>query len=150
MRWFVARWGAGVAVLGLAVLIVGTFLPWLRSGDVLRNSYQSVGAIRSLIDGAPNAVLTAWLFVIPVCALCVALYALRLRRTSAAVGVVVSIVVGTAAVLVAVQGDEPGALVGASAVGPMVTLVGAVVVLLGAAAVLTVPRGGQRTRGDSL
>jgi hypothetical protein len=149
MRSFVARLGASVAAVGLAVLVCGTFLPWLRSGAVQRDSYQSVGAWRTLVEGPLNALLTAWLFVIPACGLCIALYALRLRRLSAGIGCAVCVVVGTAAGLVVVQGADPGALIGASATGPAVTLVGATVALVGAIAVLASPWGGPHTRGGS-
>jgi hypothetical protein len=138
-----------VAAAGLAVLVCGTFLPWLRSGTVLRDSYQSVGALRTLLESPWNALLTAWLFVIPACGLCVALYALRLRRPAAGFSCVVSVVAGTAAALVIVQGTDPGALIGASATGPAVTLVGATVALVGAIAVLASPWGRPHTRGGS-
>ncbi|HKN96310.1 MAG TPA: hypothetical protein VJX10_04260 [Pseudonocardiaceae bacterium] len=149
MRLGVARLGAGVAVAGLAILVLGTFLPWLRSGDVLRDSYQSVGALRTLVEGTGFGVLlNAWLMVIPACVVCVALYALRLRRVSAGLGVVVALAVGVAAGLVVAQGDDPGALIGAASAGPAVTLAGATAVLVGAIAVLAGPRGGQAgTRG---
>ena len=66
MRTVVARAGAGAAVLGLAVIVLGTFLPWLRSGTVLRDSYESVGALRTLVEGGVlTTLLTAWLFVMP-------------------------------------------------------------------------------------
>lgn len=148
MRTVVARAGAIMAAIGLAVLVVGTFLPWLRSGIVLRDSYQSVGALRDLVGGTPGALLNAWLLVIPVTGLSIALYALRLRKVSAGLGCVVSLVVGTAAALVVVQGTNQGALVAATATGPTVTLCGATIALIGAIAVLAGPRGGRTTGGS--
>ena len=148
MRTVVARVGASVAATGLIVLVAGTFLPWLRSGIVLRDSYQSVGALRTLVGGTPATLLSAWLLVIPACAVCAGLYALRLRRTSAGLGCAVSVVVGTTAALVVVQGTDPGAVVAAAAPGPAVTLVGATVALIGAIAVLAGPRGRQTTGGS--
>ncbi len=147
MRTVVARVGASAAATGLVLLVVGTFLPWLRSGIVLRDSYRSVGALRTLVGGMPGMLLNAWLLVIPVCVSCAALYAVRLRRTSAALGCVVCAVVGTAAALVVVQGDDPGALVAAAITGPAVTLAGATLALAGAIAVLACPRGGPTTGG---
>jgi hypothetical protein len=151
MRSVVARMGAGAAAMGLAVLVAGTFLPWLRSGSALRDSYQSVGALRDLVgNGAPGVLLDAWLTVIPACVVGVALYALRLRRASAAIGCLVSVTVGTTAALVLVQGDDSGALIGAAATGPTVTLVGATLALLGTITVLASPWGRQTvTRGGS-
>jgi hypothetical protein len=144
MRSVVARLGASVAATGLVVLSLGTFLPWLRSGVVLRDSYQSVGAVRDLVGGFPGTLLTAWLMVIPACAVCVVLYLLRLRRTSAGFGVLVSVVVGTAAAMVTVQGGDPRSLISPAPTGPAVTLTGATVALVGAIAVLAGPRGRQR------
>lgn len=142
MRSVVARVGASAATVGLLVVVTGTFLPWLRSGSVLRDSYQSVGALRDLIGGGvPDAVLNAWLFVIPVCVLTVALYALRLRRTSAVICCVVSIAMAAAAILIVAQGSGPDGLIGVSASGPTVTLIGAVVALIGAVMVLATPIG---------
>lgn len=145
MRSVVARLGVSVAATGLVVLIVGTFLPWLRSGAVLRDSYQSVGALRGLVGvGLPGALLTAWLMVIPACVVCVGLYLARLRRVSAGFGCLVSVAVGTVAGLVVVQGGDAGSLIAAATAGPAVTLAGATVALVGAIAVLAGPRGRQR------
>lgn len=144
MRSVVARLGASVAATGLVVLSLGTFLPWLRSGVVLRDSYQSVGALRDLVGGSlPGTLLTAWLLVIPACVVCVVLYLLRLRRTSAGFGVLVSVAVGTAATMVTVQGGDPRSLISPAPTGPAVTLTGATVALVGAIAVLAGPRGRQ-------
>jgi hypothetical protein len=138
-----------VAAAGLAVLVAGTFLPWLRSGVVLRDSYQSVGALRTVAGGGvADALLNAWLLVIPGCVVCVALYAVRLRRVSGALVCLVSAAVGTAAAFVVVQGADPGALVAATATGPSVTLAGATVAMVGAIAVVACPDGGHAgTRG---
>lgn len=149
VRSVVGRLGAGVATAGLVVLVTGTFLPWLRSGSVLRDSYQSIGALRDVLgdsNSLVNAVLAAWLVVIPCCAVCVAVYALGLRRVAAVLLCVVSVVVGTAATLVAVQGGDTGSLVGAVETGPVVTLTGATLALIGAITVVTCPRGGGDLR----
>jgi hypothetical protein len=144
MRSVVTRMGAGAAATGLAVLVAGTFLPWLRSGSALRDSYQSVGALRDLVGrGAPGVLLDGWLTVIPACVVGVALYALRLRRVSAALGCLVSVTVGTAATLVLVQGGDSSALISAEATGPAVTLAGATLALVGAITVLASPWGRQ-------
>lgn len=151
MREGVARLGAVVAVGGLVVLVVGTFLPWLRSGTVLRDSFQAVGALRDLVGvGLAGAVLAAWPAVVPACAVCAALYALRLRRTSGVVCCVLTLMVGTAAGIASVQPGDTGALVGVATTGPVVTLVGATLALAGAITVVMGPHGGQaRTREGS-
>ncbi|HEX4705557.1 MAG TPA: hypothetical protein VH352_25770 [Pseudonocardiaceae bacterium] len=146
MRTVVARLGAGVATAGLAVLVTGTFLPWLRSGSVLRDSYQSAGAVRDLVGGLNaqvSALLAGWPAVIPCCAVSVAGYALGLRRSAAILGLVVAVTVGTAAGLVAVQTTGAAALVGPVTIGPVVTLVGATIVLIGTITVVICPRAAR-------
>jgi hypothetical protein len=143
MRTVVARLGAGVATAGLAVLVIGTFLPWLRSGSVLRDSYQSAGALRGLVSGfnaQVGTLLAAWAVIIPWCAVCVAGYAIGLRRTAAVLGLIMSVVVGTAAGLVAVQGGATGNMIAPVTTGPIVTLTGATIVLAGAIVVVICPR----------
>lgn len=149
MRSVPDRLGASVAATGLALVIAGTFLPWLRSGVVLRNSYQSAGAVRVLVGGGASGVLlNAWLMVIPVCGLCVAIYALRLRRVSAGLAGVLAVAVATVAIVV--RGDDASALFTAVATGPMVTLAGAVLALAGSAAIVVGPQVRQlaTTRGS--
>jgi hypothetical protein len=149
MRSVPDRLGASVAATGLALVIAGTFLPWLRSGVVLRDSYQSARALRALTGGgATGVLLNAWLLVIPVCGLCIALYALRLRRVSAGLGCVVAGVV--AAVAIVAYGDDSSVLIKAVATGPAVTLVGAMFALAGSAAILVGPQVRQlaTTRGS--
>jgi hypothetical protein len=146
VRSVVGRLGAGVAIVGLVLLVTGTFLPWLRSGSVLRDSYQSIGALRDLIPGSTglvDALVAGWVAVIPCCAVCVAVHALGLRRTAAVLLSVVSITVGTVAGVVTVQGGGSGSLVGVAGPGPVVTLVGATFALIGAITVVTCPRGGH-------
>lgn len=142
MRTVVARLGASVATAGLIVLVIGTFLPWLRSGDVLRDSYQSVGALHELVSGlntTAGALLSAWPIVIPCCAVCVAGYALGLRRSAAVLGVILSAIVGTAAGVVAVQSGAES-VVGPASTGPIVTLAGATIMLAGTITVVVCPR----------
>lgn len=150
MRTVVARLGAGVATAGVAVLVIGTFLPWLRSGTVLRDSYQSAGALHDLVSGlnaTAGAVLGAWPVVILCCAVCVAGYALGLRRSAAVLGAIVSLIVGTAAGVVAVQPGATDSVVGPVPTGPVVTLVGATIMLAGAMTVVVCPRATRVGRG---
>jgi hypothetical protein len=149
MRSVPDRLGASVAATGLALVIAGTFLPWLRSGVVLRDSYQSAGALRVFAGGgATGTLLNAWLMVIPVCGLCVALYAVRLRRVSAGLGCVVAGAVAVVAIVAHSAIDS--ALIDTVAAGPAVTLAGAVLALVGSAAILVGPQVRQlaTTRGS--
>lgn len=130
------RVGAGLGLAGLAVTVVGTFLPWLQSGQVRRNSYQTSGAMQRLLGlhGAADSALTAWPFVGLACAVSVALFALGLHRA----GAVTALATGAAAAVVAVGAltvDGTG-LVAPVRVGPAVTLAGAIAVLAAATLIL--------------
>jgi hypothetical protein len=134
------RLGAGVAAVGLVVLVLGTFLAWSRSGMTYRNSYESLGVLREL--GFIGALVNVWVGLIPVAALTIAVYSVGLRRSAAIVTTVLSIIVGTIAGVAAVQGADEGSLIGLASLGPAVTLAGSSLALLGAVVVLFT----QRTR----
>lgn len=124
------------------VLVAGTFLPWLRSGQVSRNSYRTGGAIQRLLDarGPLDAALTAWPFLALVCAAVVAVFALGARRTAAALAVVPSLAAGGVAVAVlAVDGTS---FARPQPLGPSVTLAGALLVIMAATLVLFPRRAG--------
>jgi hypothetical protein len=141
----------GVAAVGVVVALTGTFLPWLRSGVVMRDSYQEAAALHVLVGGTAGGLLTVWPVVIPAWALCVALHALGLRQASAVLGCLLGVLTAAVAGVVLAQGARPGALIGPVTSGPSVTLVGAVLVLVGAVGVVagsgnrgTATRGGLR------
>jgi MYXO-CTERM domain-containing protein len=131
------RVGAGGAVLtalGLVTVAVGTFLPWVRSGSVLRDSYQSIAVIRTIkvVDGSPlSLVLDAWTLLIPTITVCVVLYALGLRRSAATISVLVAIISGTVAGAATVVSGGEEIRLGIASFGPVTTTVGAVVALVG-------------------
>ena len=53
----------GVVVIGATVMLVGTFLPWLRSGSVDRSSYDLIELVDRLgyaSGGAMDLALTLW------------------------------------------------------------------------------------------
>ncbi|MEV0677610.1 hypothetical protein AB0I60_13920 [Actinosynnema sp. NPDC050436] len=119
--------------------MVGTFLPWLRSGSVTRDSYE-VLALRGFagLDGTSGEVVRAvWVGVTPLAALCVVLWSVRLHRFAAFFALLFGTIAGTVAALAAVQGGDEGSLVGITPTGPVVTLGGAVLGIAGAIAVLT-------------
>lgn len=123
---------------GVVTVATGTFLPWLRSGVVLRNSYQAAEALRPLVRGLPAAALTAWPAVLPLCGLCVAAYALGLSRTTA--GTAALLAAATAATAAFVLSTEPSSLIAAVRTGPITTLAGAALLLAGATAILAANR----------
>lgn len=128
---------------GLAVLVTGTFLPWLRSGSALRDSYESIAALRGPLVNA-NALLDCWLAIIPVLGAGVALYLLRLRRTAAGVICVVSVWAGAVAALLIARAGDGGPIIAPAPAGPAVTLAGAVLALAGAVLVImSTPTGSQ-------
>ena len=134
---FTARGGAGLAFVGLAVVLAGTFLPWLRSGEALRDSYQSVDVLRIAPPNQPiGLLLYAWLTVIPLCSVSIALYALRVCRTAGLVACVVGVLGLVSSVLALVNMGAPTDAVGFSPIGPIVTLGGAVAAFIGGIVVL--------------
>ncbi|MEU4806800.1 hypothetical protein [Actinosynnema sp. NPDC023587] len=123
----------------MVTTVVGTFLPWLRSGSVTRDSYE-VLALRGFagLDGTWGEVIRAvWVGITPVAVVCVVLWSVRLRRFAAFSALVFGTIAGTVGALAAVQGGNEGALVGISLTGPVVTLGGAVLGIAGAITVLT-------------
>lgn len=111
-------------------MVVGTFLPWLRSGRTTRNSYASDGVARRLLDvsGGLDTLLRGWPFVSLACALGVALLLLGIDRIGAAVAALAAICGGGVSVGVLLSGDR--ALIRPDPMGPAVTLAGAVVTLV--------------------
>lgn len=138
---------ATVASAGLATVVLGSFLPWLHSGAVQRSSYEMIALADhfELFDSLLiSAVLWAWVAVPVACAACVVAYALSLHRSAGVGTCILAALLGTVAVLVAVQSSDTGTAVGVTQAGPVVTAAGAVVALAGGLAVLVAPR---RTRG---
>ena len=135
------RAGAGVAAAigtaGLIITVVGTFLPWLHSGAVRRNSYASFGTLRRLIGfhGVAELLVRAWPLLGAVTAAVVVVAATGLRRTAAVLGGLVA--AWAAAVAGGALARDPVGIVGVELVGPIVTLIGATAVLGAAILALT-------------
>jgi hypothetical protein len=136
--------GAAVTAVGLLTVAVGTFLPWVRSGAVLRDSYESISVIRTVkvLDGSPLAlVIDAWTLLIPAMTLALVTYATGFRRSGATISAIVAIVSGTiSGVATVVSGGEEVRL-GIPSIGPTTTLVGAVLALVGVVAIFAGRRG---------
>jgi hypothetical protein len=136
--------GAVLTAVGLVAVAVGTFLPWVRSGSVLRDSYQSIAVIRTfkVLDGNPLAlVIDAWTLMIPVMTLCFVVYALGFRRSSATISAVIAIVSGTISGAATVLGGGEEVRLGIASIGPTTTLVGAVLTIAGVVAIFAGRRG---------
>jgi hypothetical protein len=100
-----------VLLVGLTVTIIGTFLPWLISGSVTRNSYQLAAALEQfrLVDSwLMGAAITAWVSLGPILLVPTLLLAVRMWRTAAGVCVALGLVMAGAAIttLVVVGGKE--------------------------------------------
>lgn len=139
--------GAAVAGLGLVLVALGTFLPWFRSGAVLRNSYEVIGLLRTirLLEGSPlRFALDAWTLTVPAITVCVATYALGFRRTAATFTIIVAILCGTVGGIAAVESDSNHVIAG---IGPAVVFLGGVAALLGAVGVFIGRRAGATVVG---
>ncbi|RZQ63719.1 hypothetical protein [Amycolatopsis suaedae] len=138
---------AGLAVFGLVVAVIGTFLPWLRSGNVRRSSYETAGLADQfgLLDGTVGATLLGGWVALPVLgAACAGLFALRLLRTAAVFTVIFSLLVGTVAVAATVRGGAGNGIIGVVSTGPMTSTVGTILALAGAIGVACTARFARR------
>jgi hypothetical protein len=124
--------GALLGGAGLLVLVIGTFLPWLRSGAATRNSYQAGGAVRRLVgaSGFIDDLLALWPAIALACALAVALFLVGLRTPAAILAILCALAAGTAAI--AALAATATSFVRVALIGPIVTLTGATLVALGA------------------
>lgn len=141
-----------VAALGIVVAAAGTFLPWMRSGAVNRDSYEVV-ALALRLRMADTAVLRGALAgwsVVPVCvAIGCVLFAFRLDRTAAVLVACSACFVGTVAGFFTVQGgasDTPVAVVSA---GPVTSMVGASIALLASCGVFVTKRWRRARAGTA-
>jgi hypothetical protein len=116
--------------LGLLLIVVGTFLPWLHSGRATRNSYATDGAVRRLLDvnGGLDAALRAWPFVSLLCAIAVALLLLGQRVLGVVLALLAALIAGTVAGWVLASSAR--GLVRPAAAGPAVTIAGAAITFL--------------------
>jgi uncharacterized membrane protein len=136
-----------VGALGLVVVLIGTFLPWLHSGAATRNSYQTGGAVRRLIGttGFVDDLLRLWPLVAVACAAAAALYLVGLRPLGTLLAGLSAVAAGAASIGALATTATSYAQV--SLVGPVVTLIGATLValavLLRAFAAVAVPRSPQ-------
>ena len=145
-----ARITATLGLLGLVTAVVGMLLPWLRSGAVLRDSFELAGVIQTLgfLRGdVLELLLYGWFALIPVITLSIAAYALGARRVAATFVLLVTIILGTIAGGARVEAGSGEGSVGITATGPTVSLIGAALALAAALGTLIGERG--RTRENA-
>lgn len=139
------------ACAGLGGIVLGSFLPWLRSGSATRNSYTADGLLRRTLQpgGAIPVLLHSWPYLSLGCALAAALllagpgYAPAAARLGALVGLLVAAATGTVAIW-ALDSVASSGLVRLARVGPLVTLCSAALAALGALGGLVPSRHRQR------
>lgn len=138
----------GIAALGLLAVVVGSFLPWVRSGEVLRSSFEVTGLVgrfgpRDIV--LLEVALTAWIAVPLVCVVCLGLYAVGLVRTGAGITTIVALLAGTVGAATYVVGSGGSGAVSVVAAGPITTCLGGVVALAGCMGALITGRRVQPT-----
>ena len=135
------RLAGAVTVVGVLVLLAGTFLPWLVSGRARRNSYAGAGVLQRLlgVHGAAGTALSAWPFLGLWFAACALVALLGARRLAAALAVVGALTVGALAIAVLNAPARFG--VSPSGYGPGVTLIGAVLAVIGGMATIAMTTG---------
>lgn len=131
-----ARVPPTVTTVGAAVTLLGTFLPWLRSGSVDRSSYEIFDLVERL-GFSPNG-LVAWtlrlwplvplLLVFSAIALWLRPTDARLRRMLAALPIAAALVVGGIALAVSLAPDVALFRIG---IGPWVSVAGAMLMVVG-------------------
>ena len=125
---------------GLIAMVIGTFLPWLQSGETHRNVYRAGGALRRVVgvDGIEGFALRIAPYLAISCALVVVLYVLASARLAAGVGALLGAAAAAGSIGV-LRADSVGAIHPESA-GPVVTLCGAIVVIVAATLTLAPAR----------
>lgn len=131
-------WLAGTALaMAVAVMVAGTFAPWLRSGQVTRNSYRTAGLFRRLLDlhGAAGAALDAMPALALLCAVGGALFVLGRRRSAMTLLTLLALALAALSVAVLLAPDGRGVVV--VSWGPAITLGGAVAAIVAVVAMTT-------------
>ena len=136
--------------MGLVLAIVGTFLPWVVSGGVERNSYAIVGIVRRLGllgDGFGDTALSWWPMLGPLAVVPVIAGILRWWRSAALLSMIFGVLVGVigGGVLTVASGHRTAGI-GLDRTGPVVTVVGALLTVIGSIALLLVERRRRLSR----
>jgi hypothetical protein len=123
---------------GLLLVVVGSFLPWVVSGNVRRSSYAVVGVLDRLgiaDDGAIGVVLAHWPLIGVLAIAPVVAAALRRWRTAGLLAVPVAFVAGLLSFgIVAVASGRVGLGIRLDPFGPAVMAAGAILLFGGALA----------------
>jgi hypothetical protein len=142
---FDLRLAAIVTAIGLALVVVGSFLPWFRSGRRVRASYELfdlVDRLELLSGGAARVAVAGWLLV-PLAAAGAAA-ALLLGRST--IGAVISIVVG---LYTAVLASVVRSTAGRWEAGTAVATIGGIVATMGGLILLASTRRPRARQADT-
>jgi hypothetical protein len=124
--------------IGLTLVIVGSFLPWVISGTVRRSSYAIVGVVDRLGiagDGIVAILVASWPFVGVLCMTPVIAACLRWWRTSGLLGALVGLAAGVFSFgIVLVTAGTSGLSVRLDPIGPAVMAAGSILLLCGGCA----------------
>jgi hypothetical protein len=123
------RLTGGLAIAGVGICVLGTLLPWLRSGERERSSYQLAGLGARLLGGPASTLAHAWLVFPLVAAGAIVALMFAPGRLTIAVAAVVTSTAALFAILVA-RVPIPGL------VGLWITCLGTLIVLGGSVDVL--------------
>ncbi len=123
---------------GLLFVVLGSFLPWVISGNVHRSSYQIIGVVGRLGigDGGALAVLIgAWPFIGVLCVVPILAAAIRYWRTSGVMVALIGLISGVLSFgLLIVVAGRGSAILRVDPIGPSVMAAGAVLLVCAAAA----------------
>lgn len=138
------------AAVSMTLLVAGTFLPWLRSGTVARNLYQTVAVWQRWLatdDFHADVVLP---YVAAVLAVIAAVAALGWYRTAAVLALITAVSVVILAATVTVSIERRGRMgVTLDILGPVVVMAGAIGLAVCAGHVLRTSSRGNRHKALS-
>lgn len=135
LRWRIAHcWLAGA---GLALALVGSFLPWVQSGTVTRSIYAIAGVVDRLgvAGDGPLAVLLSYLpLIAALCFAPVIAAALRWWRLAGALAVLIGLVMAVLSLgILALTLGKVGLTVRLDPLGPSVMAAGGLLLVGGGA-----------------
>ena len=136
-----ARYPGRVAALvfaaaGLVLAVVGSFLPWVVSGQVRRSSYAVTGMIDRLGiagDGVLGSLVAGWPLIGLLCATPVVAALLRRWVVAGALCVVLGITMATVSLALLAAGGSGAIGVQVDPIGPSVTSAGGMLLIVGGA-----------------
>jgi len=120
---------------GLVLVVIGSFLPWVISGEVRRSSYAIVGVVDRLGiagDGLLGVVVAGWPFIGLLCMTPVIAGCLRWWRTAGGLAILLAGLAGLLAFgLLVMTAGRAGLGIRLDPIGPAVMAAGSVLLMCG-------------------